>query len=198
MLAEKGHAVEVSCHKEEIILTINKRTLRLENLENELKKIVSAIPEVKAVRTKVGAGYYKADVYRQFDYEKPSKVLLVDDERDFVQTLSKRLQMREMGSAFVYDGNEALELLKEEEPDVMVVDLKMPGIDGMEILRRVKQESPLTEVIILTGHGSKQDEQKAKELGVFAYLNKPVDIAVLTKYMQEAQKKVNEAKKNMA
>jgi len=155
------------------------------------------MPEVKAVHTRVGAGYYKADVYRQFDYEKPSKVLLVDDERDFVQTLSKRLHMREMGSAVVYDGEEALNILKEEEPDVMVVDLKMPGIDGMEILRRVKQESPHTEVIILTGHGSKQDEKMAKELGAFAYLNKPVDIAVLTKYMQEAQKKVNEAKKSI-
>lgn len=197
-LAEKGHNVMVYSHNGEVTLTINKQVLRLEHLENELKSIVSALPGVKDVHTRVGPDFYKADIYRRFDFKKPSKILLVDDEKDFVQTLSKRLQMRDIGSAFVHDGEEALALLQEEELDVMVLDLKMPGIDGMEVLKRVKQESPNTEVIILTGHGSQQDEQKAKELGAFAYLNKPVDIAVLTEYMQQAQKKVNEAKKELA
>ena len=196
-LAGKGHDVLVYCHKGEITLTINKHVLRLEHLENELKSIVSTLPDVKDVHTRVGPNYYKADIYRKIDFEKPSKVLLVDDEKDFVQTLSKRLQMRDMGSVFVHDGEEAIALLKEEEPDVMVLDLRMPGIDGMEVLKRVKQESPHTEVIILTGHGSKEDEQMAMKLGAFAYLNKPVDIAVLTRYMHEAQNKVNEAKKGL-
>jgi two-component system response regulator CpxR len=63
----------------------------------------------------------------------------VDDEKKYVQTLSKRLMMRELESAVVYDGESALELAREEEPDVMILDLRMPGIDGIEVLRRVKK-----------------------------------------------------------
>lgn len=193
-LVEKGHDVEVACQGKKIIITINKKVLRLEHLENELKKIALEVSGVSEVTTRVGPNYYKADTYRKYDFDMPSKVLLVDDERDFVQTLSRRLQMRDLGSAAVYDGEKALNLLSEEEPDVMVLDLRMPGINGMEVLRRVKKERPETEVIILTGHGSKNDEKQALELGAFAYLNKPVDINVLVEKMKEAQKKVNAAR----
>jgi two-component system response regulator CpxR len=87
----------------------------------------------------VGPGYYQTDVYRRQDFEAPSKILLVDDEKKYVQTLSKRLMMRELESAVVYDGESALELAREDEPDVMILDLRMPGIDGIEVLRRVKK-----------------------------------------------------------
>ena len=69
------------------------------------------------------------------------KVLLVDDEETFVQTLSERLKMRDLKNDTVYDGSQAIEFVDENEPDVMVLDLKMPGIDGIEVLRRVKKNT---------------------------------------------------------
>jgi DNA-binding NtrC family response regulator len=124
------------------------------------------------------------------DLGRPSKILLVDDEHEFVHTLSERLQARNLDAAVVYDGEEALSFVASDEPEVMVLDLKMPGIDGIEVLRRVKQEHPAVEVIILTGHGSKKEEQEAKRLGAFAYLRKPVNIDVLTKTMTRAYHKI--------
>jgi two-component system response regulator CpxR len=88
-------------------------------------------------------------------------VLLVDDEREFVQTLSERLQLREMGSVVAYDGESALSLVNEDEPEVMIIDLKMPGIDGIEILKKVKQTRPEIEVIVLTGHGCEETANAA-------------------------------------
>ncbi len=122
-------------------------------------------------------------------------MLLVDDEREFVQTLSERLLMRDMGSAVAYDGESALQLVCEDEPEVMILDLKMPGIDGIEVLRRVKKTRPEIEVIILTGHGSEDDRKVCMELGAFAYLHKPVDIAVLTETLQNANEKIKDKKR---
>ena len=122
--------------------------------------------------------------------ESKPKFLLVDDEKEFVLTLSERLETRNLGSAIAYDGEEALSIMETDAPDVMVLDLKMPGIDGLEILRRVKREKPGTEVIILTGHGSEQEERQAMELGAFAYLEKPVNIDVLAETMKQAYSKV--------
>jgi len=107
------------------------------------------------------------------------KVLLVDDEETFVQTLSERLKMRDLKSDTVFDGSQAIDFVNENEPDVMVLDLKMPGIDGMEVLRRVKKMYPKIQVIILTGHGTDRDEEESRRLGVFDYLKKPVDIEEL-------------------
>jgi DNA-binding response OmpR family regulator len=178
-------------------MEINKHVMMLASLEEELKRLASAIPGVKGAETKVGPGYYQSDVYRKFDFEVPlpSKVLLVDDERDFVEALSERLQMRDYSSAAVYGGEEALSIIEEDEPDVMVLDLKMPGIDGLEVLRRVKEKHPNVEVIVLTGHGSEEAARLCLELGACAYLEKPVDIDKLTKAMQEARRKVKESKK---
>ena len=114
------------------------------------------------------------------------KVLLVDDEAVFVQTLSERLKMRDLKSDMVYDGNQAIDFVNENEPDVMVLDLKMPGIDGMEVLRRVKKMYPNIEVIILTGHGTDRDEDESRRLGVYDYLKKPVDIEVLVERIKAA------------
>jgi DNA-binding response OmpR family regulator len=76
----------------------------------------------------------------------------------------------------------------------MILDLKMPGIDGIEVLRRVKGEHPKVEVIILTGHGSEKDREVCMELGAFAYLHKPVDIDVLSQTLKAANDKIREAK----
>ncbi|MFH1625309.1 MAG: response regulator [Pseudomonadota bacterium] len=110
----------------------------------------------------------------------------MDDEEEFVKALAERLKLRDLGSDTVYNGEGALEYVESQEPDVMVLDLKMPGIDGMEVLKRVKQAYPNIEVIILTGHGTKKDEEKARTLGVFDYLEKPIDIEKLVKRMRDA------------
>jgi DNA-binding NtrC family response regulator len=144
--------------------------------------------------TKVGKKFYQTDIVRKYDLEMPSKLMLVDDERQFVQTLSNRLRLREIGSVIAYDGESALDMIKEEEPDVMIVDLKMPGINGIEVLKRVKQTNPRIEVIILTGHGSEADKKLCMELGAFAYLEKPVDVNVLSETIKKANEKIKQGK----
>ncbi|MFH2012411.1 MAG: response regulator [Pseudomonadota bacterium] len=114
------------------------------------------------------------------------KVLLVDDEEEFVKALAERLEMRDLSSDIVYDGEGALSYVENQEPDVMVLDFKMPGIDGMEVLKKVKEAYPNIEVIMLTGHGTKKDEEEARRLGIFDYMEKPVDIDSLVKRMKDA------------
>jgi DNA-binding NtrC family response regulator len=117
---------------------------------------------------------------------KKFKVLLVDDEEEFIQSLSERLQLRDMVSSVALDGETALEFVTNETPDVMVLDLRMPGIDGLEVLKRVKEKYPQVQVIILTGHGSDKDEHAAKKLGAFAYLQKPVNLDELVDKLKKA------------
>jgi two-component system response regulator CpxR len=191
-LAKEGHHVEVDAENGAVTLTINKHVLMLNRLEEELKSIASKMPGVRSLSTKIGKGFHQADIYRKVDFELPSKVLLVDDEREFVQTLSERLLMRDMGSAVAYDGESALSMIREDEPEVMILDLKMPGIDGIEVLRRVKQTRPEIEVIILTGHGSEEDRATCLKLGAFAYLQKPVDIDRLTETLKQANEKMRQ------
>ncbi len=189
-LAQEGHNVSVDANKGAITLTINKNVLMLSRLEEDLKSIVEKIPGVTSVATRIGEDFYQPDIYRKYDFEVPSKVLLVDDERDFVQTLSERLIMRDMGSAVAYDGESALSMIKEEEPEVMILDLKMPGIDGIEVLRQVKSTNPDIEVIVLTGHGTEKDKDICMELGAFAFLQKPVDIQMLSQTLMKANERV--------
>ncbi len=119
---------------------------------------------------------------------KEFKVLMVDDEEDFVTTLSERMKMRDVDSDVALDGEQALQRVEDDIPDVMVLDLKMPGIDGLEVLRRVKKAYPQIPVIILTGHGSEKDEAEARRLGAFDYLQKPVDIEKLVQVLRKAYK----------
>jgi len=120
---------------------------------------------------------------------KEFKVLMVDDEEDFVTTLAERMKMRDLDSDVALNGEQALQFVKDDVPDVMVLDLKMPGIDGMEVLRRVRQAYPQVQVVILTGHGSEKDEAEARRLGAFAYLQKPVEIERLVRTLKDAYKK---------
>ncbi|MFH2218979.1 MAG: response regulator [Pseudomonadota bacterium] len=124
---------------------------------------------------------------------KEIKVLLVDDEEDFVQSLSERIKMRDLDSGVALNGEEALRLVDEEVPDVMVLDLKMPGIDGMEVLRRVKKAYPKVQVIMLTGHGSEKDEKEARRLGAFEYLEKPTSMETLIQHIKRAFKSVEKS-----
>lgn len=114
------------------------------------------------------------------------KILLVDDEEDFVRTLSERLSLRDLQSQAVFSGEEAMRCVGDAIPDIIVLDLKMPGINGMEVLRRVKQHFPEIQVIILTGHGNDLDETEARQLGAFDYLRKPVEIELLVERIRAA------------
>ncbi len=195
-LAKKGHNVEVLARDGFITLIIHQNVLFLGKLESELKSIAEKVEGVESVETRVGKGYYKNDIYRSYDFEMPQKVLLVDDEQEFVQTLSERLLMRDMGSAVAYDGESALDLINEDEPEVMILDLRMPGIDGIEVLKKVKQSKPEIEVIILTGHGSEKDRKICMDLGAFDYLQKPVKIEKLSETLKEAYDKIKKNQKN--
>ncbi len=189
-LSKAGHDVSVSAQEGRVTLTINKQVLMLSRLEEELRAIVGTMPGVETVETQVGKNFHEAHIYRKHSFEVPSRVLLVDDEREFVQTLSERLQLRDMGSAVAYDGESALAMVNDDDPEVMIIDLKMPGIDGMEILRQVKASRPEIEVIVLTGHGSEKDRQECMALGAFAYMQKPVDIDELSDALRKAHEKV--------
>ena len=103
------------------------------------------------------------------------KILLVDDEKQFVDTLSERLGMRGFEARVAYDGPEALKAV-ELPTDVIVLDLRMPGMDGFEVLRNVKKSNPQVQVIILTGHGGDAEEQTAYRMGAYNFLRKPMDI----------------------
>ncbi len=120
---------------------------------------------------------------------KEFKVLMVDDEEEFVRTLDERMQMRNLETSVALSGEEAMKKLEEDPPDVLLVDLKMPGMDGMEVLRRAREAYPGVEVVMLTGHGSEADEAEARRLGVFDYLRKPVALDQLMKILKAAYKK---------
>lgn len=190
-LAQEGLTADVHAEAGQVILTINEYVIRLSKHRARLAEIAEKVDGVTSVTTRLGPGYKSQSMSPWSDIGGPPKVMLVDDEKDFVQTLSERLRTRSLESSIAYDGEEALAMLEGEIPDVMVLDLKMPGIDGIEVLRRIKQSHPQVEVIILTGHGSDRERELADELGAFAYLNKPVDIDQLARVMRDAYAHAN-------
>jgi DNA-binding response OmpR family regulator len=114
------------------------------------------------------------------------RVLLVDDEEDFASTLAERLRLRGFEVETAYDGEQALQAVENSPPDLMVLDVMMPGMRGMEVLQRIKVSHPRTVVILLTGHGSTRDGIEGMKLGAFDYLMKPVKIEDLIEKMREA------------
>jgi DNA-binding NtrC family response regulator len=116
-------------------------------------------------------------------------VLLVDDEVEFLETLVKRLKKRNLTVRGVNSGEEAIETLAQAPVDVVVLDVKMPGMDGLETLKEIKKLLPLTEVIMLTGHASMEVAIEGMENGAFDYLMKPMDIDELLYKLQDAFKK---------
>jgi DNA-binding NtrC family response regulator len=117
---------------------------------------------------------------------KPINILLVDDERGFVDVISKRMSKRNIEVTRAYSGTEALQALRREDFDVTVLDLKMEDMDGIEILKIFKKLAPDLPVIMLTGHGSEEAARDGIQFGAFDYLTKPCDFEELMVKIKEA------------
>jgi DNA-binding response OmpR family regulator len=114
------------------------------------------------------------------------KVLIVDDEQDFLETIVKRLKKRNIDVTGVESGVKALEIVDKQDFDVVILDVKMPALDGIETLRELKKKKPLLEVIMLTGHASVESGIQGMQLGAFDYVMKPVAIDELLEKMRQA------------
>lgn len=192
-LAQDGHDVWVEAEQGYVTVLINSYAIRMGALERELQRLAGSVQGVKGVVTRVGPRFRQPGISFDLHTTDTPRALLVDDEREFVQTLAERLRTRDLESSVAYGGAEALALMAREQPEVVVLDLQMPGIDGIEVLRRVRKGHPDTKVIILTGHGSERERRLALELGAFAYLSKPVDIEILALTMREAYDQIQRA-----
>ena len=122
----------------------------------------------------------------------PTKILIVDDEKDFVEMLSLRLN--EVGEKVTpaHSGQECLEKLESNNIDVVILDIKMPGMDGLETLKEIKKRFPLVEVIMLTGHGTTESAVAGMKTGAFDYLLKPADFKDLSLKLKAARNRKDE------
>ena len=114
------------------------------------------------------------------------KVLLVDDEEEFVSTLAERLELRNINTLIATDGGQALQIIQTDKPPVVVLDVMMPGMDGLNVLQQIKHNNPEIQIILLTGQGSAKDGIKGMRMGAFDYMVKPVKIEDLIEKMKEA------------
>lgn len=122
----------------------------------------------------------------------PTRVMLVDDEKDFVEMLGLRLTDAGEIVTPAHSGQECLNLLKEKEIDVVILDILMPGMDGIATLKEIKKKFPLVEVIMLTGHGTTESAVEGMKLGAFDYLLKPADFGAITAKLEAARKRKDE------
>ena len=120
---------------------------------------------------------------------KSLRVLIVDDEVDYLDTLVERMRMREINVNGVDSGQAALAYLTQEPVDVVILDVRMPGMDGIDTLKELKQRHPLVEVIMLSGHANTEIAIRGMELGAFDYLLKPIEIDLLIYKIQDAHRK---------
>jgi DNA-binding NtrC family response regulator len=130
-----------------------------------------------------GAGWRQEAAVSDF------RVLFVDDEVDFLETILKRMQKRGVAAAGVDSGEAALAWLRQNPADVVVLDVRMKGMDGIQTLRTIKNAHPLIEVIMLTGHASLEIAQEGMTLGAFDYLLKPIDLDELLYKIEDAYQK---------
>jgi DNA-binding NtrC family response regulator len=124
------------------------------------------------------------------------RVLVVDDEVDFLETIVKRLRDRKFIAYGAKNGQEALEYLQVNEVDTVILDVKMPGMDGLEVLKKIKLRWPLVEVIMLTGHASVESGIQGMQIGAFDYVMKPARLDdLLQKIRQSVERKVLQEEK---
>ena len=136
------------------------------------------------------------------DENKKIKLLIVDDEEDFLNTIAERLGMRDFDIATASEGGLAVKAAKKGKFDVAILDINMPGMDGMELLQNLKKKHKFLEVIMLTGHGAIDSAVEATKLGAYAYLEKPYDFENLLDVLKKAyearlRKKFEHDKKRM-
>ena len=117
------------------------------------------------------------------------RVLLVDDEKDFVDVLAERLESRDFAVTTAYNGDEAVDKISEKEIDVIVLDVLMPGKDGVATLRELKQLKPIVEVIMLTGHATVESAVEGLKIGAYDYLMKPTETKDLVEKIVKAYKR---------
>jgi len=115
-----------------------------------------------------------------------TKILIADDEIEFASTLAIRLELRGYGTKIVSSGGETLEAIAREVPDILLLDLKMPDLDGLEVLAKLREDHNELKVIILTGHGSFSAGSEGMALGAFDYIMKPVELSHLLDKITEA------------
>lgn len=120
-----------------------------------------------------------------------TKLLIIDDEVEFASTLCQRLRLRGIDSYDVHSGTEGLARMGEIAPDIVILDLKMPDMNGLDVLDGIKKHDPGIEVIMLTGHGSGAAGIVAMEKGAFNYIMKPVELKELLEKINLAEKKRN-------
>jgi DNA-binding response OmpR family regulator len=126
------------------------------------------------------------------------KILLVDDEKEFIDTLATRLEIRKFSVSIAYSGQEALDLMKHDSFDVVVLDVLMPGIDGIETLKRMKEKAPLTQIIMLTGNATVNNAILGMKSGAYDFLLKPVETSILIKKITAAFNIKNDHHKRIA
>ena len=119
----------------------------------------------------------------------PTKVLIVDDEKDFVEMFSLRLKGQGEKVSTAFSGKQALEVLEKTAIDVVILDIRMPGMDGIDTLKQIKTLYPLVEVILLTGHGSAETAVEGMKSGAFDYLMKPADVEDIRMKLENARKR---------
>jgi DNA-binding response OmpR family regulator len=119
------------------------------------------------------------------------RVLIADDEIEFAETLVARLKLRNFSASMVNSGRATLAAIEQQKPDVLVLDLKMPDLDGLEVLADLQTSNPQLAVIILTGHGSFEAGKQGMELGAYDYIMKPVDLKVLIEKIESAFRAVH-------
>jgi two-component system, OmpR family, response regulator CpxR len=117
------------------------------------------------------------------------KVLIVDDEADFASALSERLRLRNCDSQAVFRAEDALAIIRSGSYEVVLLDFDMPGINGIEVLKTIKQTNPTIEVIMLTGGGNIKNVEEVIQIGAFDYFMKPIDIEELTISINNAKRK---------
>jgi DNA-binding NtrC family response regulator len=125
----------------------------------------------------------------------PYTALLVDDEKDFVSTLAERLSLRGVDTVVANDGFEAIDVLEDVKPAVVVLDIMMPGLGGLDVLARIKSDHPEMPVILLTGHGLTKDGIEGMRRGAFDYMVKPIKLEGLLEKMNEAVQAAGEESK---
>ncbi|MCP3901565.1 MAG: response regulator [Desulfobacteraceae bacterium] len=117
-----------------------------------------------------------------------TNILLIDDESEFVETLAERLEIRGYTPKIAGDGEAGISMVTSESFDVVILDLMMPGLSGLDTLRQIKAIDKALPVIILTGHGSTKDAMEGMHIGAFDFLMKPLDISELLEKIKLASK----------